>query len=97
MRACGHAEDVRLEVTPGRAKSRWKRRVDSDAQSVIDVDESGDGTLPEPRMYRLVRPRGPSRRRTFEVTWLAQGVRAYVFTLGRRRISDRGSPIVGRL
>jgi hypothetical protein len=53
-----------------------------DAAICIDVDESGDGTLPEPRMYQLVRQRGPSRRRTFEVTLLAQGVRAYVLTFG---------------
>jgi thiol-disulfide isomerase/thioredoxin len=48
----------------------------------LDVDESGAGTLSEPRMYQLVRQRGPIRERTFEVTFDGPGVRAYVFTFG---------------
>jgi hypothetical protein len=48
----------------------------------LDVDESGEGTLSEPRMYQLVRQRRPIRQRTFEITLLAPGVRADVFTVG---------------
>jgi thiol-disulfide isomerase/thioredoxin len=48
----------------------------------LDVEESGEGTLSEPRMYQLVRHRGPIRQRTFEITFLDPGVRAYVFTFG---------------
>jgi thiol-disulfide isomerase/thioredoxin len=48
----------------------------------IDVDAAGDGTLSEPRMYQLVRLRGGAAERTFEVTFLEPGVRAYVFTFG---------------
>jgi thiol-disulfide isomerase/thioredoxin len=48
----------------------------------LDVDESGEGTLAEPRMYQLVRQRGDIRQRTFEITFLDPGVRAYVFTFG---------------
>jgi thiol-disulfide isomerase/thioredoxin len=48
----------------------------------LDVDESGEGTLFEPRMYQLVRQRGPIRERTFEITFEDPGVRAYVFTFG---------------
>jgi thiol-disulfide isomerase/thioredoxin len=48
----------------------------------VDVDESGEGTLSEPRMYQLVRQRGPIRQRTFEITFDGAGVRAYVFTFG---------------
>ncbi len=48
----------------------------------LDVDESGEGTLSEPRMYQLVRQRGPIRQRTFEITFDDPGVRAYVFTFG---------------
>jgi len=47
----------------------------------IDVDESGEGTLDEPRMYQLVRQRAV-RPRTVEVTFADPGVRAYVFTFG---------------
>ena len=48
----------------------------------LDVDESGEGTLSEPRMYQLVRQQGPVRQLTFEITFDAPGVRAYVFTFG---------------
>ena len=48
----------------------------------LDVDESGDGAVIEPRMYQLVRQRGPIRQRTFEITFLDPGVGAYVFTFG---------------
>jgi thiol-disulfide isomerase/thioredoxin len=48
----------------------------------LDVDAAGEGTLSEPRMYQLVRQRGPIRQRTFEITFDGPGVRAYVFTFG---------------
>jgi thiol-disulfide isomerase/thioredoxin len=48
----------------------------------IDVAESGEGTLAEPRMYQLVRQHGAIGPRTFEITFLERGVRAYVFTFG---------------
>jgi thiol-disulfide isomerase/thioredoxin len=48
----------------------------------VDVDESGKGTLSEPRMYQLVRERGRIRQQTFEITFDDPGVRAYVFTFG---------------
>jgi thiol-disulfide isomerase/thioredoxin len=48
----------------------------------LDVDASGAETLSEPRMYQLVRQRGRIRERTFEMTFLDPGVRAYVFTFG---------------
>ena len=48
----------------------------------LDVDASGEGVVDEPRMYQLVRQRPPIRRRTFEITFLEAGARAYVFTFG---------------
>jgi hypothetical protein len=33
-------------------------------------------------MYQLIRRRGGDARRTFEITFLDPGVRAYVFTFG---------------
>ena len=48
----------------------------------LDVEESGEGTLSEPRMHQLVRQRGAIRERTFEITFFDSGVRAYVFTFG---------------
>jgi thiol-disulfide isomerase/thioredoxin len=48
----------------------------------LDVDGAGDGTLAEPRMYQLVRRRGPTRAGTVEIAFDGPGVRAYVFTFG---------------
>jgi len=48
----------------------------------VDVDASGAGVVDEPRMYQLVRQRGPVRPRTFELRLDGPGARAYVFTFG---------------
>ena len=48
----------------------------------VDVDESGAGVLSEPRLYQLIRQPDASWQRTFEITFDAPGVRAYVFTFG---------------
>jgi len=48
----------------------------------LDIDESGEGTLTEPRMYQLIRQPGSIAPRTFEITFLDPGARAYVFTFG---------------
>ena len=47
-----------------------------------DVDDDGAGTLTEPRLYQLVRQRGPVTDRTFEITFSAPGARAYACTFG---------------
>jgi hypothetical protein len=48
----------------------------------VDVDEEGNGTLVQPRLYQLVRHPGSVTDRTFEITFLEPGVEAYVFTFG---------------
>jgi thiol-disulfide isomerase/thioredoxin len=48
----------------------------------LDVDEAGEGVIDGPRMYQLVRRRGPTRQRTVEITFRDPGVAAYVFTFG---------------
>jgi hypothetical protein len=48
----------------------------------LDVDEEGNGTVVRPRLYQLVRQPGSIADRTFEITFLAPGVEAYVFTFG---------------
>jgi thiol-disulfide isomerase/thioredoxin len=50
--------------------------------SGLDVDQAGAGVVSEPRMYQLVRGRGPIRERTFEMGFEDPGARAYVFTFG---------------
>jgi thiol-disulfide isomerase/thioredoxin len=48
----------------------------------VDTDESGKGSVSEPRMYQLVRQRRGVTERTFEITFIDPGVRVYVFTFG---------------
>ena len=78
------ARDLNLVLTASGAPIRFTVRLDGeppgDAHG-LDVDESGEGTLSEPRMYQLVRQSG-ARQRTFEITFLEPGARAYVFTFG---------------
>ena len=79
--------DLNLVLTPPASGSPLRFAVRLDGQPPgdahgVDVDESGDGTLSEPRMYQLVRQRGPIRQRTFEITFDRPGARAYVFTFG---------------
>jgi thiol-disulfide isomerase/thioredoxin len=78
------ARDLNLVLAPPGAPVRFSVRLDGqppgDAHG-LDVDESGEGTVSEPRMYQLVRQRGGAAR-TFEITFSDPGVRAYVFTFG---------------
>ena len=48
----------------------------------LDVDEEGNGTIADARLYQLIRQGGPITDRTFEITFLDAGVQAYVFTFG---------------
>jgi len=48
----------------------------------LDVDEAGHGVLARPRLYQLIREPGLIADRTLEVTFLAPGAEAYVFTFG---------------
>ena len=48
----------------------------------VDVDEEGNGTLLEGRLYQLVRIRDAVRERTLQITFLEPGAEAYVFTFG---------------
>jgi thiol-disulfide isomerase/thioredoxin len=82
-----HARDLNLVLAPPTSGAPVRCSVLLDGQPPgadhgLDIHELGDGTVDEPRMYQLVRQRGPIRQRTFEITFLDPGVRAYVFTFG---------------
>jgi hypothetical protein len=47
-----------------------------------DVDEQGNGTITEPRMYQLIRQQGPIIDRQFEIEFLDSGAEAFSFTFG---------------
>ena len=48
----------------------------------IDVDDGGNGTATEQRMYQLIRQPKPIADRHFEIEFLDPGVEAYCFTFG---------------
>jgi hypothetical protein len=82
-----HARDLHLVMGPAvRGTSvRFRVRIDRQpprAAHGTDVDDQGDGTVSEQRLYQLVRQRGPVTERTFEITFLDPGVQAYAFTFG---------------
>ena len=48
----------------------------------IDVDEQGNGTVTEQRLYQLIRQQKPIADREFEIEFLEPGVEAFAFTFG---------------
>jgi thiol-disulfide isomerase/thioredoxin len=81
-----HARDLHL-VLRSREETRVPFSVLLDgapprAAHGLDVDENGEGTLVQPRLYQLVRQQGPITDRTFEITFHRAPVEAYVFTFG---------------
>jgi thiol-disulfide isomerase/thioredoxin len=82
-----HARDLHLVMASAAPGSPIRFRVQLDelppgAAHGTDVDDRGEGTLTEPRLYQLVRQPGPVTERTFEITFFDPGVRAYAFTFG---------------
>jgi hypothetical protein len=82
-----HARDVNLVMGArnGEESVGFQVRVDGEPPgdaSGLDVDEEGNGTVAEERLYQLVRQPGSDRDRTFDITFSEAGVQAYVFTFG---------------
>ena len=82
-----HARDLHMVLAPAARGTGARFRVQLDGQPPgaahgTDVDEQGDGTITEPRLYQLIRQPGPVTERTFEITFLDPGVQAYAFTFG---------------
>jgi Thioredoxin like C-terminal domain len=48
----------------------------------IDLNDQGNGSVTEPRMYQLVRQPQPIVDRSFEIEFLDSGVEAFSFTFG---------------
>jgi thiol-disulfide isomerase/thioredoxin len=82
-----HARDLHLVIAPTMPGGPIRFRVLIDGQPPGaahggDVDDQGNGTVTDPRLYQLVRQPGPVSDRTFEITFLDPGVQAYAFTFG---------------
>ena len=82
-----HARDLHLvmgSAVPG-TSVRFRLRIDGQppgAAHGIDVDDQGNGTVTEQRLYQLIRQPLPIGDRQFEIELLDPGVEAYSFTFG---------------
>jgi thiol-disulfide isomerase/thioredoxin len=82
-----HARDLHLVMGPAERGASLRFRVLIDgkppgAAHGIDVDEQGNGTVTEQRLYQLIRQPKPIEDRQFEIEFLDSGVEAYAFTFG---------------
>jgi thiol-disulfide isomerase/thioredoxin len=81
------ARDLHMVLGPAAPGTSVRFRVLLDGQPPgtghgADVDDQGNGTVTEQRLYQLIRQPGPVTERTFEITFLDPGVEAYAFTFG---------------
>jgi thiol-disulfide isomerase/thioredoxin len=81
------ARDLHLVMAPPAPGISVRFRVLLDGQPPaaaqgVDVDEAGNGTVTEPRLYQLIRQPGLVSDHTFEISFLDPGVQAYAFTFG---------------
>ena len=82
-----HARDVNLVMGPRPRDASIPFRVAVDGEPPgdahgFDVDEQGNGTVHQQRLYQLVREPGSITDRTVEITFLEPGAEAYCFTFG---------------
>jgi thiol-disulfide isomerase/thioredoxin len=82
-----HARDLHLVMGPAvrGASVRFRVLIDGrppGAAHGIDVDDQGNGTVAEQRLYQLIRQPNPIADRQFEIEFLDPGVEAFAFTFG---------------
>jgi thiol-disulfide isomerase/thioredoxin len=82
-----HARDLHLVMGPAVQGTSVRFRVLIDgkppgAAHGIDVDDQGNGTVTEQRLYQLIRQPRPIADRQFEIEFLDSGVEAFAFTFG---------------
>jgi thiol-disulfide isomerase/thioredoxin len=82
-----HARDLHLVMGPAVPGTSVRFRVFIDgkppgAAHGVDVDDQGNGTVTEQRMYQLIRQPKPITDRQLEIEFLDSGVEAFAFTFG---------------
>jgi thiol-disulfide isomerase/thioredoxin len=82
-----HARDLHLVMGPAARGNSVRFRVRIDGQPPgaahgIDVDDKGNGTVSEQRLYQLIRQPKPIADRQFEIEFLDAGVEVFAFTFG---------------
>jgi thiol-disulfide isomerase/thioredoxin len=81
-----HARDLHLVMgSAAGTPVRFRVRIDGQppgAAHGTDVDEQGEGSVTEQRMYQLIRQPKPIVDRQFEIEFLGPNVEAFAFTFG---------------
>src|SRR5262249_11838237 len=82
-----HARDLHLVMGPAASGTSVRFRVLIDGQPPgaahgLDVDEQGNGTVTEQRLYQLIRQPEPIADRQFDIEFLGPGVEVFAFTFG---------------
>ncbi|MDP9130826.1 MAG: redoxin domain-containing protein, partial [Candidatus Binatota bacterium] len=82
-----HARDLHLVMGPATRGQSVRFRVLIDGQAPgaahgTDIDEQGNGTVTDQRLYQLIRQSKPIADRQFEIEFLDPGVEAFAFTFG---------------
>jgi hypothetical protein len=82
-----HARDLHLVMGPPQPGTSVRFRVLIDGQPPgtahgLDVDERGNGTVTQQRLYQLIRQSKPIVDRQLEIEFLDPGVEAFSFTFG---------------
>jgi hypothetical protein len=82
-----HARDLHLVMGPAARGTPVRFRAALDGQPAgaahgVDVDDRGNGTVTEQRLYQLIRQPKPIADRRFEIEFLDPGVEAFAFTFG---------------
>jgi thiol-disulfide isomerase/thioredoxin len=84
---CFHARDLNLVMGPAvqGMPVRFRARIDGQPPGVahgVDLDDQGNGTVIEQRLYQLIRQPKPIADRKFEIEFLDSGAEAFDFTFG---------------
>ncbi|WP_083939256.1 thioredoxin family protein [Deinococcus apachensis] len=82
-----HARDLHLVMGPTVKGTTVRFRVFLEGQAPgaahgVDVDDQGNGSVTEQRLYQLIRQPGPITDQQFEIEFLDAGVEALAFTFG---------------
>jgi len=82
-----HARDLHLIMGPPAPGTSVRFHVSIDGQPPgaahgLDIDEQGEGTVTEQRLYQLIRQPQPIADRQFEIEFFDPGVEAFSFTFG---------------
>lgn len=82
-----HARDLHMVLGPSKRGTPVRFRINVNGAEPggdhgSDSAPDGTGEIRQPRMYQLIRQKGPIRDTTFEIEFLDPGVEAFSFTFG---------------